>query len=200
MIRINLAPERGRRRKVGFKGIKLGLPAFNLGWLFGVVYLALLLGIGVYWWWLTSMQASLTADIDRAQKDLALLKAQIGQESKVRDLATELRKRVDVIEAITKAQGQKIELVEAFATVLPNDLWVTGFEERGGQIKITGSAFSATAVADFMANLRASGKFKDVDLVVSRRDLARPSPAGDVRSHLPVRGLTWRSRRSSTPS
>jgi Tfp pilus assembly protein PilN len=176
MIRINLAPERGRRRKVGFKGIKLGLPAFNLGWLFGVVYLALLLGIGVYWWWLTSMQASLTADIDRAQKDLALLKAQIGQESKVRDLATELRKRVDVIEAITKAPGQKIQLVEDFATVLPNDLWVTAFEERGGQIKITGSAFSATAVADFMSNLRASGKFKDVDLVVSRRDLARPSP------------------------
>ena len=37
MIKINLAPERGRRRKVGFKGIKLGLPAFNLGMLFGVV-------------------------------------------------------------------------------------------------------------------------------------------------------------------
>jgi hypothetical protein len=91
MIRINLAPERGRRRGAGFKGIKIGLPAFNLGWLFGVVYLALLLGIGVYWWVLTAMQASLTADIDRAQKDLALLKTQIGQESKVRDLATELR-------------------------------------------------------------------------------------------------------------
>ena len=176
MIRINLAPERGRRRKVGFKGIKLSLPAFNMGWLFGVVYLALLLGIGVYWWWLTSTQASLTADIDRAQKDLALLKAQIGQESKVRDLALELRKRVEVIEAITKAPGQKIQLVEAFATVIPSDLWVTAFEERGGQIKISGSAFSATAVADFMSNLRASGKFKDVDLVVSRRDLARPSP------------------------
>jgi Tfp pilus assembly protein PilN len=176
MIRINLAPERGRRRKVGFKGIKLGLPAFNLGWLFGVIYLGLLVVIGVYWWYLASTQASLTADIDRAQKDLALLKAQIGQESKVRDLATELRKRVDVIEAITKAPGQKIQLVEAFASVIPNDLWVTAFEERGGQIKVVGSAFSPTAISDFMSNLRASGKFKDVDLVVTRRDLGRPSP------------------------
>ena len=144
--------------------------------LFSAIYLALLLGIGVYWWVLTSAQATLTADIDRAQKDLALLKTQIGQESKVRDLANELRKRVDVIEAITKAPGQKIQLVEAFASVIPNDLWVTGFEERSGQIKVTGSAFSATAIADFMSNLRASGKFKDVDLVVSRRDLARPAP------------------------
>ena len=136
MIRINLAPDRGRRRVAGFKGIKLGLPAFNMGWLFGVVYLALLLGIGVYWWILNTTQANLTADIDRAQKDLTLLKQQIGQESKVRDLANELRKRVEVIEAITKAPGQKIQLVDAFASVIPNDLWVTGFEERSGQIKI----------------------------------------------------------------
>jgi type IV pilus assembly protein PilN len=173
MIRINLAPERARRRGAGFK---LSLPAFNLGWLFGVVYLTLLLGLGGYWWVLISTQATLTADIERAQKDLAFLKAQIGQESKIRDLANELRKRVDVIEAITKAQGRPIILAEAFAGVIPNDLWITGFEERGGQMKVSGSAFSPTAVADFMANLRASGKFKDVDLVVSRRDLARPLP------------------------
>ena len=173
MIRINLAPERARRRGAGFK---LSLPSFNLGWAFGVIYLAFLLGLGGYWWVLTSMQATLTSDIDRAQKDLALLKQQIGEESKTRDLANELRKRVDVIESITKAQGKPILLAEAFAGVLPNDLWVTAFEERGGQIKVTGSAFSATAIADFMSNLRASGKFKDVDLVVSRRDLARPTP------------------------
>jgi len=173
MIRINLAPERARRRGAGFK---LGLPSFNLGWLFGVVYLALLLGVGGYWWVLTRTQATLTVDIDRAQKDLALLKAQIGQESKIRDLANELRKRVEVIEELTRAQGRPILLADAFANVIPNDLWITGFEERGGQIKVTGSAFSATAVADFMSKLRASGKFKDVDLVVSRQDLARPSP------------------------
>src|SRR5262245_46961722 len=103
MIRINLAPERGRRRKVGFKGIKLGLPAFNLGMLFGVVYLALVLGIGMYWWFLISTKASLTEKIDNANRELTALKAQIGQESKVRDLALELRKRVDAIEASTQA-------------------------------------------------------------------------------------------------
>jgi Tfp pilus assembly protein PilN len=173
MIRINLAPERGRRRGAGFS---FSLPAFNMAWLFGVVYLALLLLVVVGWWWLASTKANLTADIDRAQRDLAALKAQIGQETKVKELANELRKRVDVIESITKAQGRPIQLLEAFATVIPSDLWITGFEERGGQLKVAGSAFSATAVADFMSNLRASGKFKDVDLVVSRRDLARPSP------------------------
>jgi type IV pilus assembly protein PilN len=175
MIRINLAPERGRRR-VGGGGFSFSLPAFNMAWLFGVVYLGLLLVVGGYFWILMSTKASLTADIDRAQRDLAALKAQIGQETKVKELANELRKRVEVIESITKAQGRPIQLLEAFASVMPSDLWITGFEERGGQLKVAGSAFSATAVADFMSNLRASGKFKDVDLVVSRRDLARPSP------------------------
>ena len=70
MIKINLAPERGRRRKVGFKGIKLGLPAFNLGVLFGVIYLALLLCIGGYWWFLSSTKASLVAQIDQAALEL----------------------------------------------------------------------------------------------------------------------------------
>ncbi len=173
MIKINLAPERGRRR---VPGLKLSLPAFNLGWLFGIVYLVALLAVGGYWWALNSSKAALTADIDQAQKDLALLQTQIGQETRMKDLASELRRRVEVIDGLTQAQGRPIVLADAFASVLPNDLWITGFEEKSLQIKITGSAFSSTAVSDFMANLRASGKFKDVDLVISRRDLARPTP------------------------
>src|SRR4029450_1876931 len=71
MIRVNPPPARGGRRGAGFR---LSPPAFNLAWLFGVVSLALLLGVGVYWWILISTKASLTADIDRAQRDLAGLK------------------------------------------------------------------------------------------------------------------------------
>ena len=173
MIRINLAPERGRRR---VPGVKFTLPAFHLGWAFGLVYLVALLAIGGTWWALISSKAALTADIERAEKDLAVLTVQIGQETRMKDLATELRRRVEVIDGLTQAQGRPIVLADAFASVLPNDLWITGFEEKSLQLKITGSAFSTTAIADFMANLRASGKFKEVDLVISRRDLARPTP------------------------
>ena len=173
MIRINLAPERGRRR---VPGLKFALPAFNLGWAFGIVYLLALLAIGGYWWGLISSKAALATDIEQAEKDLTVLKAQIGQESRMKDLAIELRQRVEVIDGLTQAQGRPIALADSFSSVLPNDLWITGFEEKSLQLKITGSAFSTTAIADFMANLRASGKFKDVDLVISRRDLARPTP------------------------
>jgi len=173
MIRINLAPET-KRRGIGFK--LPTLPAFNLGWLFLIVYLAAVAGIGTYWWALSSEEADLTAKVDGATKELAQLKAAIGQGSQVKDQAAELRKRLAVLEELTKGQTRPILLVDAFASLVPKDLWITGLEEREARLKVSGSAFSTTAVADFMANLRASGKFVDVDIVVSRRDLGRPTP------------------------
>lgn len=173
MIRINLAPETKRRRRGGFT--LPTLPAFNLGWLFGILYVVAVVGIGVYWWSLSREESDLTAKVDRANKELAQLKVAISQGSQVRDQAAELRKRLVVLEELTKGQTKPIVLVDIFANMVPNDLWVTGFEERDSRVKVSGSAFSTSAVADFMANLRASGKFKDVDIVVSRRDLGRPT-------------------------
>lgn len=170
MIRINLAPERERRR-----GPSLRLPAFNLGVFFGLVYLLAVLGVSAYWWTLTAEESDLQARIDQGSKELAQLKAVIGQVNKVRDRAAELRKRVAVIEEIAKNQAAPILLVDTFVNTIPPDLWITSLQERGSTLRIAGAAFSATAVSDFMANLRSSGKFKDVDIVVSRRDLARPT-------------------------
>jgi Tfp pilus assembly protein PilN len=91
-------------------------------------------------------------------------------------MATELKKRVDVIETLTKNQARPIILVDAFANTVPPDLWITGLEEKNASLKINGSATSAVAISIFMTNLRQSGKFKDVDVIVTRQDLARPTP------------------------
>jgi type IV pilus assembly protein PilN len=81
-----------------------------------------------------------------------------------------MRKRVEVIEALTKDQGRPIQLFDAFADMIPRDLWITGLEEKNSMLRVSGSAFTTVAVSDFMANLRASGRFKEVDIVVSRQD------------------------------
>jgi type IV pilus assembly protein PilN len=176
MIRINLAPERGRRRRGAGLGLNLSLPSFNLGWLFGIVYLAALLGVGGYWWTLKATEQRLRTDIANAKREIDVLKVQIGQENKMKDMAAELRKRVDIIENLTKNQARPIVLVDAFADTVPADLWITAFEERNAALKISGSATSTVAVSNFMTNLRQTGKFKDIDIVISRQDLARPSP------------------------
>ena len=71
-------------------------------------------------------------------------------------------------------QTRPVYLLDAFADMLPRDLWITRLEEKGQALRVAGTAFSSVALADFMANLKASGKFKDVDLVESRQDLTRP--------------------------
>ena len=58
--------------------------------------------------------------------------------------------------------------------MVPRDVWITGFEDKNGALKVPGSAFSTTAVSDFMTNLRRSGKFKDVDIMVSKQELQKP--------------------------
>ena len=132
-------------------------------------------GIGAYWWSLSAEEATLADEVSRKSREIASLKVTIGQGNKIKDQAAELRKRVDVIEKLTRDQAKPIVLADAFASVVPKDLWITRFEERDSILRVSGSAFSATAVSNFMANLRSSGKFKDVDIVVSRRDLARAS-------------------------
>lgn len=172
MIRINLAPTQARRR-----GFRLTLPRFNLGMVFGLVYLVAALGVGWSWWSDSAKESRLTADVARSTKELATLKETIGAGAKLKDQAADLRKRVQVIEQLTKNQTRPIRLLDAFVDMVPRDLWITALEERGVILRVAGSAYSATAIADFMSNLRTSGKFRDVDLLVSRQDLAKtPSP------------------------
>ena len=172
MIRINLAPSEARRRSAGFKLPSLNLGAgLNLGVVFGVVYLLALGGLGYTWLSLHMEESRLEGEIARASQELASLKVTLGKGANVKARLADYKKRVEVIEALTKGQARPIVLFDSFADVVPRDLWITGMEERESQLKVTGSAFSTTAVSDLMANLRSSGRFKSIDIVISRQDL-----------------------------
>lgn len=170
MITINLAPP---RRQQGLRDFRFQLPGFNLGVAFLLVYIAAGSGITIYWAQLYREEARLTDAIAKGTTELERLKPITAQASKVKDQLADLQKRVKTIEELTKDQSKPIRILDAFAGVVPNDLWVTKMEERGKVLKVTGTAFSATAVSDLMANLRASGKFKEVEIVISRQDLSK---------------------------
>jgi Tfp pilus assembly protein PilN len=180
MIRINLAPEGKRRRRIGM-GISLPsfsftLPGLGLGTIFGVLYAFLIVGIAVYWWALGSQQARLAAEIAAGQAELEQLRVTIAKVNAVKAQATELRRRLVVLEELMKGQGRPIALVDTFVSVIPKDLWITNLETREDlKLKVVGAAFSTTAVSDFMQNLKTSGKFTDIDIVISRRDLSKPT-------------------------
>lgn len=167
MIKINLAPPRERR------GFSVSLPSFNLGWLFGILSLAAIVGVAGWWWMLSNERARLESQVAIAGKQLETLKAAIVEGNKFKAERDDLEKRVAAIEELTRNQPRPIYFVEAVAEAVPRDLWLASTSERDKLLRFNGTAFSSTAVADFMANLRSSGRFKDVDLVVARQDISK---------------------------
>jgi Tfp pilus assembly protein PilN len=174
MIRINLAPREARRRTGGFTlpSLSLGV-GLDLGLIFGVLYVLAVLGVGYAWWSLSAQESRLNAEIARGNQELASLKVTLGQGANVKAQLADFKKRVEVLEKLLKGQSRPIALLDSFADVVPRDLWITGMEERDSVLKLTGSAFSTTAVSDLMSNLRSSGRFKSIDIVISRQDLAK---------------------------
>ena len=167
MIRINLAPPRERA------GIRLKLPRANLGLVFGVTAVALAVVLGGSSLYLFREERRLTAEFDDQAGELNTLRTIVGPAAKMKEQLAELSARLKAIQVLTKDQGRPRFLIDAFADAVPADLWITGLEDSGNVLRVTGTAFSATAVSNLMGALRASGKFRDVDIVVSRRDLEK---------------------------
>ena len=165
MIKINLAPA---RRRTGITTRVSSLP--DLGLLFGLLYTLAIAGIGGYWFQLNREAGQLQSEIAKAETELASLKAAIAEGNRFKKEQEDLERRVGLFDLFARDQARPVYLLDAVAAAIPRDLWLTTMEEKQNQLKLAGSAFSSTAVADFMANLRRSGKFKDVDLVVSRQD------------------------------
>ena len=167
MIRINLAPPR-QRSSLGRRW-----PEPNLGVLFGAAAVLLVLLAAGWSWSLHREERRLAAEIEAGARELTGLNALVGPAAKMKEHLADLQARLKALQELTKNQRRPMFLIDAFADIVPADLWITVFEERGTALRVTGTAFSPTAVSDLMTALRASGKFKDVEIVVSRRDLDR---------------------------
>jgi len=168
MIKINLAPPPTKKR------LSLSVPEFNLGILFGILFVVLLGALGAWWWTLDQEMGRVNRDIASNRKEIDRLKTLIAEGQRFKREKEDLERRVSAIELVTRRQTRPVYLLDSFVDTLSKDLWITRLEERGPILRVAGISYSSPALADFMANLRATGKFKDVDLVESRQDLTKP--------------------------
>jgi type IV pilus assembly protein PilN len=167
MIKINLAPPRGR------KPLGVSASSSSLAALFAIATLFAVGGVGGYWWTLSAEETRLKNDIASATEELARLKAVIAEGNKFKAQRDEFERRVRAVEELTRLQPRPTYLLDAVADTIPRDLWITSASERDRLLRFNGTAFSTTAVADFMSNLKSSGRFKEVDLIVSRQDITK---------------------------
>ena len=167
MIKINLAPPPTR------KPHSFGVDSMNLGVAFGALGLLFVIAMGASWWSLSNQVWGLQRDIEDNQKEITRLKPIIAEGQRYQKEKQELERRVNAIEMVARNQARPTYLLDSLIDMLPGDLWLTRVEEKSQQLKLAGTTYSSVALADFMANLKASGKFKDVDLVESRQDLSK---------------------------
>jgi Tfp pilus assembly protein PilN len=165
MIRINLAPPSAKKA--------FAVPDFNLGMLFGVLALGLILIIGGWWWSLSAEIRRLNNEIAENKKQAEQLKVVIAEGQRFRRDKEALERRVNAIDVVARQATRPVYLLDAVADQLPKDLWLTRMEEKGTQLKFAGTTYSATSLSDFMSNLKASGKFRDVDIVDAKQDLTK---------------------------
>ena len=165
MIKINLAPPTSRTRGAGAD--------INLGIVFGALGGLLVVGLAASGWILSAQVRHLRGDNEQSQREITRLKPIIAEGQRYRQEKEELERRVNAIEMVARNQARPAYLLDALANLLPADLWLTRVEEKSQQLRLAGTTYSSITLSDFMANLKTSGQFKEVDLVESRQDLGK---------------------------
>jgi Tfp pilus assembly protein PilN len=168
VIRINLAPPSVRPPQVRRSLVAVAG---------GAACIVVLAGFG--WWYalLRHDEMQLNKRINILRHELTSHKALLGRGERMREAFADLTKRARALQELTRGQDTTIRILDAFLDVIPAELWLTSLEGRGLELRAVGSARSARAVANLMLNLRASGKFSEVEIVTSKQDVGKIPPA-----------------------
>ena len=177
MIRINLLgtpkPKNKRSRAA------ISAPAMELGEVgspaMKILVVLVLLGVGNGWYWyhLNGQATAIASNMrvaEQKNRELAGVKAKYLERQKQAD---NYRHRVDVIDQLHKAQtGYPVSLLNTIGQTVNGTeaVWLNTMKTQGPNISIQGTALSADAVANLIANLQKTGYFKNIEIKETFQD------------------------------
>jgi len=180
MIRINLLGGTPRARRGGGGGKSRPAPEMMGGGgegpstvvfiLLGVVLAAA--GIWFYNMKIEAEKKTLNTELAAAMREnqrLADVKAQYERTKKEADA---FQRRVSVINDLKAKQTGPHDLLELVATTVSasDAVWLESMTDDGKALTFDGMALSPNAVADLMANLQKTGRFKSVEIKEASQD------------------------------
>lgn len=160
MIKINLLPHRAAKKKetavqqlVIFSGCVIAV-----------------LAVAISFWGVKLGQISTTKnDINSANAKIAELKTRIGKLDQLKKLKEEVRKKLDVLEALRKNKTGPASRLATLSDVTPEQLWLEKYKESGTMVSLNGLAFNEELIAQYIRALEASKEFQKVELIVSEQ-------------------------------
>ena len=155
MVRINLLPVRvSKKKEAGKQQLLLFL-------------LVLVLGGLANGWYHQQRAGELEAVEKRVAKtraDIAQLDKIIGEVKSIRVQQQQLQEKLDVLDKLKQGRTGPVRMLDELTGIMPKRLWLTKMEEKGGKVTFLGGATSVEDVSQFMAGLKGSTYFADVEL------------------------------------
>jgi type IV pilus assembly protein PilN len=153
MIRINLVRgKRKKRRELSVGSVWLALPLVVLA---GTIY---------FHTTVSGKISRLTADIGKANAEIARLKNEIGEVEKFKVRKAELQKKVDIISNLQKGRIGPVRHFEALSAAIPEKCWIDTLGLKDEKVTLSGVALNNHTIANFMTALGQTGRFRDVVL------------------------------------
>jgi len=178
MIKINLLDNsKGKNKRGG--GSAPSMPTMEMGDMGSpkLKILAVLVLTGLFnlgYWYRLDHQAKAIADnmkvAEQKNRELADVKARFLERQTQAD---NYKRRVDVIDQLRASQsGGPVNLMAMLGETVNNTeaVWLNKMDDQGANISLEGTALSADAVANLIANLQKTGYFKNVEIKETFQD------------------------------
>jgi Tfp pilus assembly protein PilN len=126
------------------------------------------LGVGGWWYYVSSQTASTEMAIVTAETRIAQLKDAMKLLEKARSQKTELEGRLALIEHLRLAKHAPVKLLDVLNESVPEGLWLMEIKQSPTGVQIEGRSLSHTAVTDFAQTLQNAGLFRmPVDILTT---------------------------------
>ena len=178
MIRINLLETaKGKNKRAGGSSLPT-LPAMEMGdmgsprlKLLAILVVTGLLNFG-YWYRLDRQEQSIAKQMQAAEqknRELSDVKARYLERQ---TQANNYKRRVDVIDSLRAGQAGPVNLLAMLGETVNGTeaIWLRKMDDTGPNVNLEGTALSADAVANLIANLQKTGFFKNVEIKETFQD------------------------------
>jgi Tfp pilus assembly protein PilN len=157
VLEFNLLPEEFRRPE---KVVRLRV------WVVLLAVMAVLLAafLAILYSGQTSRLKELSTKIEETQSEMARLQESVRLTEEVDRLKTGLEQNINAINALANQNAERVRIMQQINTCVPGEMSLVSLEEKSQTFLLTGFAGSNLIVAQFMDRLKASGKFRSVDL------------------------------------
>lgn len=160
MIRINLLPVRQTRKR---ETVQQQLLAF------AGVLIATIIGCIVWTAYNSSVANDKKEQIAERRKELAQLDKIIGEVNEFTNKKKELEEKLQIIDQLKKGKTGPVRALDDLATEIPNRVWLTKLDEKGGSLTLEGVAIDHEDVSAFMKALQKSKYYRNIVLGYSKK-------------------------------